>query len=163
MQIVPIRDLKDTVEIERKCAEANGTVFVTKNGYGRLVVMDIEYYERVMRKIDEAGLVNNGIADYDEGRVVDDRSSIQKLRKKHGIWQNYIHPEYLQIKRKAVDTAKCGNTLAALIYYRARKADVTYVMLTTRAFIIGDSEGNPEHFGGIIIPKSSAGAVLENY
>lgn len=65
MQIVPMRDLKDTVEIERKCAEANGTVFVTKNGYGRLVVMDIEYYERVMRK--------------------------------------------------AVDTAKCGNTLAALI------------------------------------------------
>ena len=50
MQIVPMRDLKDTVEIERKCAEANGTVFVTKNGYGRLVVMDIEYYERVMRK-----------------------------------------------------------------------------------------------------------------
>ena len=48
MQIVPMRDLKNTVEIERKCAEENGPVFVTKNGYGRLVVMDIEYYERTM-------------------------------------------------------------------------------------------------------------------
>ncbi len=38
MQIVPMRDLKNTVEIERKCAEENGPVFVTKNGYGRLVV-----------------------------------------------------------------------------------------------------------------------------
>ena len=35
---------KNTVEVERRCAEENGPVFVTKNGYGRLVVMDIEYY-----------------------------------------------------------------------------------------------------------------------
>ena len=41
MQIVPMRDLKDTVKIEALCSEENGPVFVTKNGYGRLVVMDI--------------------------------------------------------------------------------------------------------------------------
>ena len=39
MTIIPMRDLKDTVEIERKCREADGPVFVTKNGYGKLVVM----------------------------------------------------------------------------------------------------------------------------
>lgn len=39
MQIIPMRDLKNTVEVERRCAEENGPVFVTKNGYGRLVVM----------------------------------------------------------------------------------------------------------------------------
>ena len=54
MQIIPMRDLKNTVEIERRCAEENGPVYVTKNGYGRLVVMDIEYYERTMRKMYEA-------------------------------------------------------------------------------------------------------------
>ncbi len=85
MQIVPMRDLKNTVEIERKCASSGEPVFVTKNGYGRLVVMDIEYYERTMRKIDEAGLVNKGINEYEQGKVVDGRSSIQKLRKQHGI------------------------------------------------------------------------------
>ena len=85
MQIVPMRDLKNTVEIERKCAEANEPVFVTKNGYGRLVVMDIDYYERTMRKIDEANLVNKGISEYAEGKVVDGKSSIQRLREKHGI------------------------------------------------------------------------------
>ena len=42
MQIIPMRELKNTVEIERRCAEENGPVFVTKNGYGRLVVMDID-------------------------------------------------------------------------------------------------------------------------
>ena len=42
MQIVPMRDLKNMVEIERRCAEYGEPVFVTKNGYGRLVVMDID-------------------------------------------------------------------------------------------------------------------------
>jgi hypothetical protein len=36
-------------------------------------------------KIDEAGLVNKGINEYEQGKVVDGRSSIQKLRKQHGI------------------------------------------------------------------------------
>ena len=31
MQIVPMRDLKNTVEIEKLCAELNEPVFVTKN------------------------------------------------------------------------------------------------------------------------------------
>ena len=54
MTIIPMRDLKDTVEIERRCMEEKGPVFVTKNGYGKLVVMDIEYYEQTMRRIYEA-------------------------------------------------------------------------------------------------------------
>lgn len=54
MTIIPMRDLKDTVAIEKRCTEAGGPVFVTKNGYGRLVVMDIEYYEKTMAKIYEA-------------------------------------------------------------------------------------------------------------
>ena len=85
MQIVPMRDLKNTVEIERRCVESNEPVFVTKNGYGRLVVMDIDYYERTMRKIDEAKLVNQGIADYEAGRVTNGRETLKKLREKHGI------------------------------------------------------------------------------
>ena len=85
MQIVPMRDLKNTVEIERRCAESNEPVFVTKNGYGRLVVMDIDYYERTMRKIGEASLVNAGITDYEKGNVTDGKTSIKRLRAKHGI------------------------------------------------------------------------------
>lgn len=50
MKIIPMRDLKNTVEVERLCAEENGPVFVTKNGYGRLVVMDIDFYEKNYEK-----------------------------------------------------------------------------------------------------------------
>ena len=85
MQIIPMRDLKNTVEIEKRCAEENGPVFVTKNGYGRLVVMDIEYYERTMQAMEEARMINKGIEDYEQGRVIDGKSSLKKLREKYGI------------------------------------------------------------------------------
>ncbi len=69
------------------------------------------------------------------------------------IWQNCIHPDDLQVYRKAVDAAICGNAQVTSFYYRARLADGSYILLTTRAFILSDSEGNPDYFGGIIIPK----------
>lgn len=85
MTIIPMRDLKNTVEIEKKCAETNGPVFVTKNGYGRLVVMDIEYYEQVMRKIYEAKQLSEGLADIESGKVVDGDTVKQRMTEKYGI------------------------------------------------------------------------------
>lgn len=85
MTIIPMRDLKNTVEVERRCAEENGPVFVTKNGYGRLVVMDIDYYDRTMRQLAEAKAVMEGLADIKAGRTVDGDSAIQNLKEKYGI------------------------------------------------------------------------------
>lgn len=85
MQIIPMRDLKNTVEVERRCAEENGPVYVTKNGYGRLVVMDIEYYEKTMRKLYEAQALIAGMEDVKNGRVKDGTTVIDGLRDKYGI------------------------------------------------------------------------------
>lgn len=85
MTIIPMRDLKNTVEIEKRCAEANGPVFVTKNGYGRLVVMDIDYYEQTLGKIYEAKLVGEGLDDIDNGKVVDGEEAKARLSAKYGF------------------------------------------------------------------------------
>ena len=85
MQIIPMRDLKNTVEVERRCAEENGPVYVTKNGYGRLVVMDIEYYERTMRKMYEAQVLIAGMEDVEAGRTKDGVSVLQNMREKYGL------------------------------------------------------------------------------
>lgn len=85
MQIIPMRDLKNTVEIERRCAEENGPVYITKNGYGRLVVMEIEYYERIMRKLYEAKIVSEGLNYIESGRTVDGDAAIDEIRGKYGI------------------------------------------------------------------------------
>ena len=85
MQIVPMRELKNTVEIERRCAEENGPVFVTKNGYGRLVVMDIDNYERTMKEMEELKLVMEGLKDDEEGRIVDGPTAMAELRRKYAV------------------------------------------------------------------------------
>lgn len=85
MKIIPMRDLKNTVEIERLCAEENGPVFVTKNGYGRLVVMDIEYYEKTMRKMDEAKTILDGLKDVKSENTVEGDATISNIRNKYGI------------------------------------------------------------------------------
>lgn len=82
MTIIPMRDMKNTVEIERLCSEAGGPVFVTKNGYGKLVVMDIDYYEKTMREIYEAKSVNEGLSDLRDGKTIGDETAKNKLKRK---------------------------------------------------------------------------------
>lgn len=85
MQIIPMRDLKDTVKIENLCQEENGPVFVTKNGYGKLVVMDINYYENMIKKLYEAKLIAEGLKDIDEGKIHDGKEVMDELRQKYGF------------------------------------------------------------------------------
>jgi len=85
MQIIPMRDLKDTVKVEALCLEENGPVFITKNGYGKLVVMDINYYEKMIEKIYEANLINEGLKDIETGKVIDEKEAINYIKNKHGF------------------------------------------------------------------------------
>ena len=50
--IRPITDLKNTNEISELCHSQNEPVFITKNGYGDLVVMSIAAYEKRMAALD---------------------------------------------------------------------------------------------------------------
>lgn len=51
-QIIPIRDLKNTSEISEICHNTSEPIFVTKNGYGDMVIMSMEVYEQKMYKND---------------------------------------------------------------------------------------------------------------
>lgn len=44
-QIRPITDLRNTTEISDLCHGKNEPVFITKNGYGDLVIMSMETYD----------------------------------------------------------------------------------------------------------------------
>ena len=85
MKIIPMRDLKNTVEVEKHCVKEQGPVYVTKNGYGRLVVMDIEYYEKTMQKMYEAKAVMEGLKDLKEGNIEDGADTIRKLKEKYEL------------------------------------------------------------------------------
>ena len=50
-QIRPITDLRNTTEISDLCHARREPVFITKNGYGDLVVMSIETYEAMTETV----------------------------------------------------------------------------------------------------------------
>ena len=69
------------------------------------------------------------------------------------LWEERVHPDDLKAYRNAIDAVLCGTTdMMKPLTYRARKADGTYAILTTRGFILSDKQGNADYFGGIIIP-----------
>ena len=69
------------------------------------------------------------------------------------IWQEYIHPDDMSAFKEAVDAVLSGSAEVIPVVYRARKKDGTYVLLTTRGFVLSDKDGNPDYFGGIMIRK----------
>ena len=46
-RIIPIRDLKNTTHISQMCKESKEPIFITKNGYGDMVVLSMEAYENL--------------------------------------------------------------------------------------------------------------------
>ncbi len=69
------------------------------------------------------------------------------------VWKDYIHPDDLMVYNDAINSALCGEAEIKQIYYRARKRDGSYALLTTRAFVLSDSNGAPEYFGGIMLQQ----------
>ena len=47
--------------------------------------MNIEYYERTMREIEEAKLLLDGIKDVQNNNTLDGKNTINELRGKYGI------------------------------------------------------------------------------
>lgn len=52
-QIIPIKDLKNTSEISEMCHKSEEPIYITKNGYGDMVIMSIDIYEETMRQLNQ--------------------------------------------------------------------------------------------------------------
>lgn len=83
-QIRPITDLRNTSEISDACHTRREPVFITKNGYGDLVVMSIETYEEMLDCI----ATDKAIADAEQeiaagGQLLDAKEALGALRRKY--------------------------------------------------------------------------------
>ena len=84
-QIIPIRDLKDTNAISARCHEVDEPIYVTKNGYGDMVIMSMKVYEE---KLDAARILSAlAVAENDirSGNVNDAFDVLKETREKYGI------------------------------------------------------------------------------
>ncbi len=84
-RIVPIRDLKNTTAISALCHEDTEPIFVTKNGYGDMVLMSIETYEKNLFLANVYGKLEEAKQDLKKGRHSSVEDAVSRIRKKHGL------------------------------------------------------------------------------
>ena len=84
-QIIPIKDLKNTAEISDMCHQAEEPIYVTKNGYGDMVIMSMETYESTMRQIAMYGDIEISEKQIEAGQVKDARAALRETRAKYGL------------------------------------------------------------------------------
>lgn len=56
MKIIPIKALRNTNAIAETCLEAQEPIFITRNGFGDMVIMSLDVYNRIVqdRRVDFA-------------------------------------------------------------------------------------------------------------
>jgi prevent-host-death family protein len=84
-KIIPIRDLKNTSEISQMCKEAAEPIYITKNGYGDMVIMSVEMYEKKLSLLDVYNKLAEAEAQIAEGKVLDGETSLQGIREKYNV------------------------------------------------------------------------------
>lgn len=83
-QIRPITDLRNTTEISELCHARREPLFITKNGYGDLVVMSIETYEEMIETARTDAAISEAEKEYvAESVLLDAREALFSLRRKH--------------------------------------------------------------------------------
>ena len=84
-QIIPIKDLKNTSEISDMCHKSYEPIYITKNGYGDMVIMSMEIYESVMQRFSMYKDIEVSEKQIETGQVQDARIALREMRGKYGL------------------------------------------------------------------------------
>lgn len=84
-KIIPIKELKNTGGISQLCHTAGEPVFITKNGYGDMVLMSMEIYEKQLSMLDVYQKLHAAEEQVADGKMMDADSSLRNIRAKYGL------------------------------------------------------------------------------
>jgi len=84
-QIIPIKDLKKTSELSQMCKESSEPIYITKNGYGDMVIMSMEMYEKKMFLLDAYAKLAAAESQVQEGKVLDAEEELKSIREKYSV------------------------------------------------------------------------------
>ncbi|RRF88929.1 MAG: type II toxin-antitoxin system Phd/YefM family antitoxin [Coriobacteriaceae bacterium] len=88
MQMIPVKELKDTARVSKLCHETGEPVHVTKNGCPDMVIMSTETYESLAEAAETGkivSLVQEGIDAVEHGECQDAFGAVAALRSKYGL------------------------------------------------------------------------------
>lgn len=84
-QIIPIKDLKNTSEISDMCHKAEEPIYIIKNGYGDMVIMSMEIYEDIMRRLSMYQDIEISERQIENGQIKDAKIVLAGMRAKYGV------------------------------------------------------------------------------
>ena len=84
-KIIPIRDLRNASEISQMCHTSDEPIFVTKNGYGDIVIMSMKLYEEKMFLSDVYRKLSAAEEQLTEERILDADVSLKSIREKYDV------------------------------------------------------------------------------
>ena len=83
MLIKPITDLRNTTEISETCNLTGEPIFITKNGYGDLVVMSLATYEKTLGETRLHQKLTEGLRQIKNGQSRDFDEVVMELKAKY--------------------------------------------------------------------------------
>ena len=84
-RIIPIKDLKNTSDISDMCHNLQEPIYITKNGYGDMVIMSTENYESMVEKMKMYEDIQISEKQVQSGQVGDAKLLINETRQKYGL------------------------------------------------------------------------------
>ena len=84
-QIIPIKDLKNTSDISDMCHKTDEPIYITKNGYGDMVIMSMESYESTMKQLTMYRDIEISEKQIEAGQIKDARTALGETRKKYEL------------------------------------------------------------------------------
>ncbi len=84
-QIMPIKELKDTSHISEICHKAEEPIYITKKGYGDMVMMSMELFESMQKKWTMYSDIELSEQQIKEGKTKNAKKALSAMREKYGL------------------------------------------------------------------------------
>ena len=84
-RILPIKELKNTSEISNMCHNTNEPIYITKNGYGDMVIMSLETFENTFKLLNIYRNIDISEQQIKEGKVKDAKGALASMKEKYGL------------------------------------------------------------------------------
>jgi len=85
LQIIPIKELKNTSKISERVHASENPIFITRNGYGDMVLMSIESYERQIKRLEMYEALDRAEREIASGQGIDAREHLADIKEKYGL------------------------------------------------------------------------------
>lgn len=84
-RIIPIRDLKNTAAISQMCSESTEPIYVTKNGYGEMVLMSMKAYEEKFAMLELYEKLEKAEEEIKAGKTKNAKETLKRLREEYHV------------------------------------------------------------------------------